>query len=194
MSSPPVEFKGTEPSVDFFPNRKGKEKLMVHDLPASEDIIKRHWKKQKTEEEKASTYRQFPPLSNEIEEVENPDEISLDERKEEIQAARQLEGMGNEMEGAILERLNQLMDSKFAAIFKKLNMLDARIERIERLLKAGCKENDAYWGFGNPKPLNPYGILQYVANKGMAMIYSAIDKNGGTLYDDGTTRRKRPDY
>lgn len=83
------------------------------------------------------------------------------------------------------------MDKQFANIRLKQHQLETRVARIESLLRNGCKENDPYWDFGNPRGLNPYGILHYVANKSMAMIYSAVDNNAGVLRDDGSRRKRR---
>lgn len=189
-----INFDGCEPVIT---PPQPKPRLVAHDLPTTDELIRNNFKRQKTDEEKKKGYR----ISGEDCDCaphgcddEMSEQEKIDNMKEEIKCSEELKALSDVASSTILSRIDQLMDKQFSALFRKQHQLEDRVARIEHLLKFGTKANDPYWDFGNPNELNPYGILHYVANKSMAMIYSAIDKNAGILRDDGTRRKRRPDY
>lgn len=196
-----VSFDGPEPN---YRSAKSPQSPISSHLPSTEDLIAKNFKRQKTDEEKKRDYRvisdpdeiKLPSVNGVI--IDKEDDRSaqeqMDDWKSEIRATDELKALADPIQSAILSRIDQLMDKQFASVFRKQHQLETRVSRIEQLLRSGAKANDPYWDFGNPGELKPYGILHYVANKSMAMIYSAVDENSGILRDDGSRRKRRSNW
>lgn len=178
-----VKFNGCEPITS--PSEPS-QRLVAYDLPSTEECIRNNFKRQKTDEEKKAGYR--------IADDDVSDQEKIDQLKEELKCSEELKALSDVATSDILARIDQLMDKQFSTLFRKQHQLEDRLARIDHLIRFGVKANDPYWDLGNPGELKPYGILHYVANKSMAMIYSAIDENTGILRDDGTRRKRRTNY
>lgn len=176
-----IKFNGPEAIVDQFPHASKHHKETSPGYPPSLG---------KSNLERTVKLPPTPPLFD----ANVDDAASLHEMKEEMKNSVDLLNLADAAQQAIITKLDEILDRRYSSISRKLYQVETRVARIEKLLREGCPAGDQYWDFNNPGDLKAYGILHYVANKSMAMIYQAIDENAGTLRDDGTRRRKRVNH
>ena len=161
-------------------------------IPSTEEIIKKAWKKQKTDEEKKDDYHVAEDIDDvsEHEKNEAQEEIELNDWKEEVGLAKQLQDTDGD-KGIILKKLDALLDRKFSAIYRKITILEKEHEKTKSLLTGGCQENDSYWNFDNWRPLKSYGAVAGMADRVYAMVFDAIDYNGGVLRDNRLNPKRK---
>ena len=177
MTNPPVKFNGPEPIVNQFPHA-----IPVECTPGYPPNLK--------------GIKTIPPPSPPIEEEKidlNEDPIeeddSLHDFKEEVSLAKALTELNGDKQ-VILAKLDQILDRKFVAIYRRLDRLEKEHTKAMSLLREGCPAQDAFWGFDNYRPLKHYGAIAGMSDRSYAMIFDAIDFNDGKLRDNRVKRKR----
>lgn len=166
-----------EPNVNFFPSVNNKRPNYGPNVKRDNGIT-------------------LCPPSPDLREQEDPieEDRKMEERKEEIALDDRAVAQASSQDAAIMmKKLDRLLDSKHAVIFRKLKTLEQKVARIDAVIQHGVKANDQYWMLDNWRDLKNYAAVAGMADRCYAMIFDAVDHNGGVLRDNGgTMRRKRP--
>lgn len=114
-------------------------------------------------------------------EEEEKDEMS--DLREEIKAEKEVDALVEGDHAVIIKKLDVICDKKFTAIFRKLQALEGRINKLEELVRKGCATEDPYWNFGNPRDIKPLSRYYGMVDKCYAIIMDAVNYNGGKCRD-----------
>lgn len=106
-------------------------------------------------------------------------ELKGEDVQEEIELLNEIEDKAPDP--AVHQKLDQLLNKKFAVIFRKIEACEKRIDRIEQLMRSGVAQQDEYWGFGNPRDLKPINRYYSMIDKMYSMIMDAVKFNRGCL-------------
>lgn len=106
-------------------------------------------------------------------------EIKADDIEEELKLLTEIED--DAPDPAAHQKLDLLLNRKFAVIFRKIQAIEGRLDRIESLFRSGVQTDDAYWGFGNPRDLKPLNRYYSMIDKLYAMCMDAVKFNRGML-------------
>lgn len=166
-----MEFDGPEPKIKFFPHASVTHKETTPGYPPQPKGI-------------------VPTPSSPTDDIDEVEE-DLEDYKEEMKLTDQLNT--DDDKGTILKKLDLLLDRKFMAIYKRLDRVEKEHNRSKSLLKEGVKANDMYWGFDNWRDMKHYGAIAGMAERCYAMIFDAVDYNGGILRDNRTNKRRKND-
>lgn len=206
-----VTFDGPEPITQRICSE---ERLIAHDLPTTEHIMANNFKKQKTDEEKKSTYRRGEDQEEEVKEgslavpIINNEEIRLEDAQDSIEDVSEHEmneireesmllkklistatQIGDTNQASILQKLDSILDRRLSALSRRVSILEKETAKVLDLIRNGCRENDTFWGFDNYRPLKNWGAVAGMSDRTYAMIFDAIDFNNGVLRDNRLKKR-----